>query len=437
MDIKITESALNSAVLQQLSRIRNFIIAVIGSLAMCMVVVHFVINSFSAAWATSIGVSVALLDALLIFIAVFALGMSIFLVLSRLRIGNWDGVETTFFSSLAYMSLLQIEREMLQDKCSQTADALKEAYALDASFIQQHKEIIGFTENSAIQILERINGMDQQSTRLISMLNDGAEPAQEEGGNNTHAAIAEIKSFINKLPGRIEQERAQFKQIIADVGELGKLVGMIKDIATQTNLLALNAAIEAARAGEHGLGFAVVATEVRKLADRSKDAASLVWNGIEKAQSGVAMAFSAEAQEELNHELSQALHLTEVVTVMQTALEEKGALLRERIVEGAIINDQLATQINDMMMSVQYQDVVKQMIERLDVALNEKSRIFNDIGVNLEIHEGTINLGGQAIKSILAKFVSNEGNHLSYEKHSKREMSVGAAVFTQPKIELF
>ncbi len=148
MTIQITEDSWSKDAYRQLDHIRSFFIVVIAGLALCMVVIHFAINRYSSDWAIVMGTSQEWLAALLIFLAVLAAGAAIFYVLSRLRIGNWGGVETTFFSSLAYLSLLQAERDMLREKCRQTAAALKEAQALDESFIQQHKEIIDFTETS-------------------------------------------------------------------------------------------------------------------------------------------------------------------------------------------------------------------------------------------------------------------------------------------------
>src|SRR3989338_10933865 len=98
----------------------------------------------------------------------------------------------------------------------------------------------------------------------------------------------------------------------------------------------------------------------------------------------------------INGDLAQALHLVGVVGEMQDRLEQRGESLRARIADGAVINEQLAGQINDMLMSVQYQDVVRQMVERLDVALNEKSREFHEMEADLVIEEGTPNFGGQA-----------------------------------------
>lgn len=181
--------------------------------------------------------------------------------------------------------------EQLSASSEQTKLATNEVTVAMQSIASANETQVKQMEEGSSSLAVMADNMNRVSDMVTNLSTSSLHTAKEaEKGNQV---ISKVVEQMSSLTNSVQDSTEVVKKLDDRSTEIGQIIKVITGISEQTNLLALNAAIEAARAGEHGKGFAVVADEVRKLAEESTRSANLISDLIKEIQMDSSAAMEA------------------------------------------------------------------------------------------------------------------------------------------------
>ncbi len=258
----------------------------------------------------------------------------------------------------------------------------------------ESSNLSSITKNTRVGTNEQLQMIDQISLAMSQM----AITVQEVAGNAVDASRFATKASDSSREGQqiaentirsicqLENEMAltstSITRLASKADDIGSILDVIKGIADQTNLLALNAAIEAARAGEQGRGFAVVADEVRGLAQRTQDATQEIQTLIESLQAGSkeAVVIMEKSKNIVNQSVEEANKSGQALSSILDAVEKINSM-NTLIASAAEQQSTTAIQINTNIVRVTA--IAKESVDNVDLTISS-SKLLSKISSDLE-----------------------------------------------------
>ncbi len=237
----------------------------------------------------------------------------------------------------------------LSDNSAQVASASTEIASSTEEMSRGAAEQSGQTAQVSSAV-EEMTATIVESSRNAAQASGVAKQAAEAATEGSEVVSQTIRG-MQRIASVVNDSATAIKKLASSSDQIGEIVGVIDDIADQTNLLALNAAIEAARAGEQGRGFAVVADEVRKLAERTTRATKEIADMIKGIQ--------GETQS--------------AVAAMKEGISE--------VDRGRELAETAGSSLNAIL---EYSQRVQEMVAQIAAATNEQSLAAEQIAANVE-----------------------------------------------------